>query len=280
MPKGWKPTYPLRVSEKKDDSFAETRALGSEKDDNSDKKWLIDQIRHNIEFAFDTNELYRRTILDVVTAIRTSGSAASRNVLAGVGFIATFAVGAAATTDFMRFPLAEILAIDFIAGIIIYSYLTFIYSRVNKNFSKLLVGYAQLSMRINGVKSAFGKFTLNIDDFGKEELLHLEIYTTLVFLGRFQLREVCSGLLSSPSMAYYRKYLSAELLGNEMAIFAGLQIYKNEFESLNNDEFITTIDKSISLIQGMATSVITPGVPSTKPLLELYEIERTNKNIK
>jgi hypothetical protein len=253
MPKGWpkakKPTKHERASVV---------------DTIEQKKWLMDQTKYNIQLANDSIVLEWEAKSEQIKNLLSVYDIALRGILAGMVFVATFAISVS-TTNLGSIPLGEILLIDFTVGPLIYVYFVFFRVKIFRKFPKITTAFNIMLSIINSIKGAIVNRSLHLNDVSVKQLILINTYLAIATLSRFPLERAYNEILSSSALEYYHKMIKNELKVHQFAIATAFSIFIEKKEELLNEEFIVGLDNSV---HGILNSVFGQG--QLKPLLNTY----------
>jgi len=215
-------------------------------DEATEKRWLFDTLRYNLQNFSDQLQLEDKDFENSVDKYVSFLLQIRNNFLAVVGFIATIAVSLGTTSLLNNEQVLWILIPDFVIGIAEYLIINLVLSKIHKALSPIREAYDLTENITQFLKSVLGSVPFYFEAETCNHLKLVNAYVSLVVNSRFLL--VISYSLASKSkfLILHRISLCNSAAQNNRAIQSAYdKIYKTKRQELITDPLINNVEKEI-----------------------------------
>jgi hypothetical protein len=169
-------------------------------DEATEKRWLFDTIRYNLQSFSDQLQLEDKDFESSIDKYVSFLLQIRNNVLALVAFVATIVVSLGTTSLLNNEQVLWILTPDFVVGIAVYLIINFVLSRIHKALSPIREAYDLTENITQFLKGVLGSVPFYLEAETSDHLKLMNVYISLVVNSRFT-------LVSSYSLASKSKFL-------------------------------------------------------------------------
>jgi hypothetical protein len=159
----------------------------------------------------------------------------------------------------LKLPLIQILTVDILVGLVLYSLIYFFQIRLSQSFQKIVSAYFQVLGGIAFVKEMIGLLSLRLNERDVKDLLLLDAYIRMVSNAHFPVLRACDEILASKSLKYYHNAIILVKNSGVIAVGIGFEHYRRHRDALMKSDLIKPYDQMLARVLGL------------QPLLELYE---------
>ena len=216
-------------------------------DEATEKRWLFDTLRYNLQNFSDQLQLEDKDFESSVDKYTSFLFQIRNNLLALVGFVATIAVSLGTTSLLNNEQVLWILIPDFVIGIAEYLIINFVLSRIHKALSPIREAYDLTENITQFLKGVLGSVPFYLEAETSDHLKLMNVYVSLVVNSRFTLVSSYSLASKSKFLILHRISLCNSAAQNNRAIQSAYdKIYKIKRQELITDPLITNVEKEIN----------------------------------
>ncbi len=215
-------------------------------DEATEKRWLFDTLRYNLQNFTDQLQLEDKDFESSIDRYVSFLLQVRNNLLALVGFVATIVVSLGTTSLLNNEQILWILIPNFIIGIAEYLVINFVLSRIHKALRPIREAYDLTENITQFLKGVLGSVPFYLEAETNDHLKLINVYMSLVVNSRFTLVSSYSLASKSKFLILHRNSLCNSASQNNRAIQSAYdKIYKIKRQELITDPLITNVEKEI-----------------------------------